>query len=337
MKATLSAACFSLLLGSLCAAAEPTPAAVTSEALRAGLVKSLAFLDKAGDTWIEEKSCNGCHHLPELLWSHREAKRRGFAIDQAKLDEWIEWANPKTKDIGAGLEQAGLMLMALPEKPPPSAVEVILKNQKADGSWNPSGQMSNMQRRDPAEVKGNSARLFLLALAASDAKPEVVEEAKKKAKGFLEDKLPPKALETLIYRCLYERKFGTPEAAEALRAEVIKQQHADGGWGYILAEPASNALGTGQALYLLGQTGGDDAAEVVRRGQQWLLAHQGQDGGWLADIRQFSKLDRSKPDKAKSLKDATMIYTDWGTSWATLGLLQGLPVVSEKQKVASKE
>jgi hypothetical protein len=38
-------------------------------------------------------------------------------------------------------------------------------------------------------------------------------------------------------------------------------------------------------------------------------------------------VDRSAPAEAKSLKDATMIYTYWGSAWATIGLLQAVPVV----------
>jgi hypothetical protein len=36
-------------------------------------------------------------------------------------------------------------------------------------------------------------------------------------------------------------------------------------------------------------------------------------------------MDRSAPTKAKSLAAATEIYHYWGSAWATLGLLHGLP------------
>ncbi len=295
-------------------------------ALRATITKSLGFLAREGDQWMEDKSCNGCHHMPELLWSHREAKRRGFAVDQSKLDEWIEWANPKTKDTGPGLEQAGLMLLALPEKPLPEATQAILKGQLPDGSWKPAGQFADMQRRGPPDAKSNSARLFLLALAASDASPQVVAETRKKAAALLEKTDPPTTVETWVFRGLYARKFGTPEELEAVRGEILKLQHEDGGWAYVVGQATSDALGTGQVLYLLGQVPAAPDGGAVERAQRWLQGTQREDGGWTGQSTLFSKIDRTGPQKAKSLKDVTGIYTFWGSAWATIGLLQWVPV-----------
>ena len=300
--------------------------AVTQDRLHAVITRSLGFLAKDGDRWIEEKSCNGCHHMPVLLWSHREAKRRGFAIDQAKLNEWIEWSDSKVVNAAPGLEQAGLMLLALPEKPPLDATKAILKGQQADGSWKPAGQFADMQRRNRAEAQGNAARLFLLALAASDVGPPVVEETRKKAAAWVENAEPPKSVETLVFRALYARRFGKPEEVDAVSAAILKLQHADGGWAYIVGEAASDALGTGQVLYWLGEVPGVEAAGAVERGRNWLLSTQREDGSWPAQSTLFSKVDRSGPTKASSLKNVTDIYTYWGSAWATIGLLQAVPL-----------
>lgn len=58
------------------------------------------------------------------------------------------------------------------------------------------------------------------------------------------------------------------------------------------------------------------------------MAHEHADGGrsWPIKVTYFSKNDRSAPDKAKSLKQATEIYTYWAAAWGTLGLLHGVPV-----------
>ena len=42
---------------------------------------------------MAEKNCNSCHHLPQVLWNHREAKMRGFTIDEQKFDEWLKWSD----------------------------------------------------------------------------------------------------------------------------------------------------------------------------------------------------------------------------------------------------
>ena len=38
------------------------------------------------------------------------------------------------------------------------------------------------------------------------------------------------------------RRFGSPERVEAFRAEILKLQHADGGWGWMIAEAQSDSL-----------------------------------------------------------------------------------------------
>jgi hypothetical protein len=56
---------------------------------------------------------------------------------------------------------------------------------------------------------------------------------------------------------------------------------------------------------------------------------QREDGGWPADFTRISTGDRSAPAKAKSFKDATMIYTYFASGWATIGLLQAVPLGGE--------
>ena len=94
-----------------------------------------------------------------------------------------------------------------------------------------------------------------------------------------------------------------------------------------MGENQSDPLATGEVLYALQPSSSDPpTAEAIARAQHWLLKTQRDDGSWPIDITHISKIDRSAPAKAKSLKDATGIYTYWGTSWATIGLLQGVPL-----------
>ena len=59
---------FLLLLGVFIVAARAEDAAKPDEArLRAAITKGLNFLAKEGDVWTNERDCNSCHHLPELL------------------------------------------------------------------------------------------------------------------------------------------------------------------------------------------------------------------------------------------------------------------------------
>ena len=66
-------------------------AQVNDAAVRDAVSRSLPFLEKEGVTWMKDRRCMSCHHVPLLLWSHRSAQAQGFTVDANKLAEWDEW------------------------------------------------------------------------------------------------------------------------------------------------------------------------------------------------------------------------------------------------------
>ena len=318
-----------LMLGIAVASAHAgdKPKPPTEAELRAVITKSLGFLAKGGDEWMAEKNCNGCHHMPELLWSQREAKLRGFPVDPKKFDEWLAWSVERATDKKPGLEEAALMILAMPDRPAPELTKLLAADQKPDGTWNPAGQFSTMQKRGMPDAQANSTRLSLLALGMSQPTKTEADAARTKAAAMLQKKDQPTATESLVYHTLYARRFGEPDDADALRVQLIKLQRGDGGWSSFIGENMSDPLATGQVLYALQPSSSDPhTAETITRAQTWLLKTQRDDGSWPIDITHISKMDRSAPANAKSFKNATEIYHFWGTSWATIGLLQGVPV-----------
>lgn len=334
MQASLRLAPLCALLAALSfsGASAGDPPKPDEAALRATITKSLGFLSTEGDRWIASKDCNGCHHMPGLLRSHREAQLRGFPIDQKKYEEWLAWTAERATDIKPGLEQVAFTMLALPERPAPELTKLIVAGQKADGSWAPAGQLADMQARGAADAQANAARIFLLALGTPASAHEELEAAQAKAAALLAKKDPPKTVDSLVYRALYARRFGPPEQVEATDAEILKHQRGDGGWSWNLGENQSDPLATGEALYVLQSATDPKAVAAIARAQTWLLATQRDDGSWPIDISHISKVDRSAPAKSKSLKDATGIYTYWGAAWATIGLLQAVPMESTAAK-----
>jgi squalene-hopene/tetraprenyl-beta-curcumene cyclase len=305
--------------------AGPSAQPPTEAELRAVITKSLGYLAKGSDEWMAERNCNSCHHLPQVLWNHREARMRGFTIDEQKFDEWLKWSGDNAKNIGPGREMTAFLKLAMPDKPVPELTQIIMQGQQPDGSWKPSGQFLGQKRAAP-EVTANSSRIFLLALAAGDNDQKASDDALAKAAAFIAKDGKPTSVETLAYRVLFARRLGKPEEVSAITGEIVSLQHADGGWGWQIKEPESDAIATGLALYALQPAADPLVRASITRAQHWLVAHQKDDGGWPVDYSKLSTTDRSKPEKAKSLKDATMIYSYWGTAWSTLGLLQGVPM-----------
>src|SRR5205085_461549 len=101
----------------------PTPAADVRKAVE----RSLPYLEKEGVAWMEKYNCLSCHHVPFLLWSHNEARARGFPIDRGKLARWTDWS------LDRSLSQRGLFkltekaLAALPCPALPAATLAKLK------------------------------------------------------------------------------------------------------------------------------------------------------------------------------------------------------------------
>lgn len=314
-----------LVVATVSARAEDVPPPNEAQ-LRAAATRSLGFLAKEGDTWMNEKTCNACHHMPLLLWSHRLAKERGFPIDAKVYDELIDWSNERSKEAKIGMEMQAFLKLATPGRPLPEVTNLIMSMRQPDGSWKPGPQFTSMQRRDANEATGNTVRIILLALGTQEADQAIVKETQVKVAALLNKNDPAKSVETLVFRALYARRFGTGEEFASLRAEMLELQHDDGGWGWVIGEEQSDPLATGEVLYALQQAPETISMEAIARARQWLLNHQREDGGWPIDITRISRMDRSTPEKSKSFKAATDIYTFWGSAWATISLLEGLPV-----------
>jgi hypothetical protein len=81
------------------------PAAVSAEDLRhepsdvnAAIDRGLAFLAQDALAWKEEHHCVSCHHAALVVWSMREAKLRGHAVETPVLAEMTKWV----AESGAG-------------------------------------------------------------------------------------------------------------------------------------------------------------------------------------------------------------------------------------------
>ena len=132
-------------MASAVSAAAPPDA--TSHAIRRGLDR----LRAGAASYTEKRQCFSCHHQALTVAALAEAKRRGFAIDEALLEDQVRFTlasfTPKLGQIRKGQSVPGgntmtaYGLFTLQKAKHPSddttsaLVEYLVVRQHADGSW----------------------------------------------------------------------------------------------------------------------------------------------------------------------------------------------------------
>src|SRR5262245_13440710 len=136
------------------AAETPVRALDDKEAIR----KGLAYVEAKSLSWLRQRKCASCHHVPMMVWVQRHAQQRGFAIDEKGLQEATNFLlaadnragivpNPGDPERGGNPFSllAALTTLAFHDagKEPEAGVQQTLKKatahilakQEPDGSW----------------------------------------------------------------------------------------------------------------------------------------------------------------------------------------------------------
>jgi squalene-hopene cyclase-like protein len=317
-----------LALSSVQAADKPAKEPDEQEAVRRGL----AYVEGKSMAWLRQRKCASCHHVPMMVWAQRDARLRGFKIDDKAMQEATDFllaadnrgnvvpspAEPERPGNPFSLMSAYTILAFRDggKSPEPAAQEImkkaaahVLAKQQADGSWKRfEGRAPIMDLQEPAT---------LLAAHVLDPQPKAGSDAAAKAarlREWLTANSKGESQTALSWRIMlgHERKA----SVELL----LKRQNADGGWSQV-KEMASDAYATGQAMYALLSRGGVDRnAPAIIKARDFLLKTQKPDGSWAMTSRPPN--NGAGKTGAGNLEPITVA----GSAWAVLGLLQRLPV-----------
>src|SRR4051794_31809931 len=158
----------------------------------AAIQRGLAFLANDAKAWKAEHNCVSCHHAALVVWSMREAKLRGFAVDEPVLAEMTKWvaesgdgkfsmARPASAPKAFN-PKAVWFALALGADPEPDAVSqkgmtLLLKTVKSDqtenGSWS-----AWPETRPPIQGDSDESMTALATLAVLPAAANGDDEAK---------------------------------------------------------------------------------------------------------------------------------------------------------------
>ena len=207
---------------------------------------------------------------------------------------------PVTTKLAATTEDPNLSARQTPLKQ-------IVRKQTADGSW---GQPLDERVPLGGPVE-DIAILSRLALLQSGDSSSGVRDCINKAAGWLDGHRDKTSLQGRNLRLLmnsYERRPAVE--LKPVIASILAEQHPDGGWSQT-TDMASDAYATGQALYVLARAGVKKRAPEMKRGVEFLLQTQREEGSWPMTSRA----------NAKNLSP----ITGAGTAWAVLGLIRASP------------
>lgn len=282
-------------------------------------------------------ACASCHHVPMTVLCMTEAKNRGYVVDDKALDYFREWSldtymkdrelKPVTQDKFGGsvlsLNTIYLSQAAAAELSPDEATGAALKKfaehiivkQEPDGSWKAGRTGYEPPIGDVSEVLTMQA---VLVLADAHDKGRIDDaswvQARDRALAWLQKNPPPEDRnQSLTQGVLMAQRFGKPGEIDAAIKRLLEQQNADGGWSQIKGS-LSDAMATGQSLYVLALAGADSQnKQAVGRAQAFLLRTQLADGSWWVISREKGR---------KSLASS-----HYGSGWATLGLIRTAPAL----------
>ena len=272
-----------------------------------------------------------CHHAALVIWSMREAKQRGHAVDEpvlAELTKWIaESGNGKfglerpTSAPNAASPKAVWFALALgldydPDEVALAGRKLLLTTVKSEQTEN--GSWSTWPETRPPIFGSSDESLTALAILAllpdAAAGDDSAKAASEKGIKWLTNTKSDDDPQSIALRLILWRRLGRPaEEWRQLVQRIRERQNDDGGWSQTKDMP-SDAWATGQALYALAQTDIKNDDPVISRAQIFLIQAQRDDGSWPMT---------SRPVKAGGEGSQSLIpITGAGSAWAVLGLVR---------------
>ncbi len=313
-------------------AAEPH---YSTDDIRLAISKSIPQLEKGSAGSADNRKCFTCHRQAAPILALVEAQRHGFEIDEHNLKRQLKHTADHLKrgqknylegrGQGGSVITAGYALWALEaggqesNETTTAVAGYLLQTQKNANHW------SQTSRRPP--TSGSDFTTTYLALrglatfGTSEQQPKIDARKEVVSKWLLDTS--PTETEDRVFR-LRAMKYvvASKDVVRATAAKLIKSQRSNGGWSQT-PDMESDTYATATVLVAL-LRGDEFTAEtpVVRRGIQYLLDTQLDDGTWhvVTRAKGFQEYFESGFPHGKD-----QFISIAASSWATLALSLTLP------------
>jgi ankyrin repeat protein len=276
------------------------PASVSRPRLARDAVElALARLQPAGPAFASRTRCISCHHQSLPAVAVTLAASRGARIDRTLASHPTRttlevWARSRENLMAGYCSVFGFLgnvtygLFALAEEgvapgPETDAVTTCLSGlQKPDGSWEGGDTRPPLSGRNPFVYTALAVR-GLMVYSPPGRREEIALRVAR-AREFLRRGVPRDTQEEAFKLLGLVWAGGSQREISAQVTRLIALQHAGTGWSQ-LPTMGPDAYASGQALFALRVAGTAASTEAYRRGVQYLLRTQLEDGTWYVRSR----------------------------------------------------
>ena len=304
-------------------------AAATPAAIRAAVGRSLPVLQRIDIPFIKKTGCVSCHHNTLVSMAVDAASRNRYRIDMALaaeqrriiagyLESWRE-RTLQNIPIAGGVDTVSYLLLGTraAAQPPDVATDAqaiwLRRRQHSDGHWAVQTIRPPIESND-IEVTAVSMRA--LQMYAPRTQRQEFQRAVDRARDWLAG-ARAHATEEHAFRVLGLSWAGAQRAiVQGAAGDLLAIQQRDGGWAQVPAM-TSDAYATGEALLALQHAGVGMNTPAFRRGVEFLLRTQLEDGSWYVK-------SRAEPIQAYFESGFPHRTDQWisaaATGWATIAL-----------------
>jgi ankyrin repeat protein len=317
---------------------KPHPAGTIQSAVQ----RSLPLLQRTDAGFTAKSGCVSCHNNSLVAMTVGLARKRGFRVDERIAAQQVRvnvsYLESKREALYQGFFTAQAGAEAFGDTFGPVVLAYVLvgldaerysadlntdaaamylkSRQMLDGRW----AYPRADTRQPLclDYLGQTAlSMRALQLYAPRANKPEYEKAVRLAAAWLA-KAEPKTYEDRVWR-LFGLSWagGEKDAVRKAVREILALQRPDGGWSD-LRTTKSNAYATGRTLVALQSAGLSAEDPAYRRGVQFLINTQMEDGSWHVKTRALAL----QPYFESGFPHG---FDQWisaaGTSWATMALI----------------
>jgi ankyrin repeat protein/mono/diheme cytochrome c family protein len=269
-----------------------------SGSVRGALERSLPPLQRADVAFIQRAGCVSCHNNSLTAMTMAAVRAKGVRVDEhtartqlQKIAAFLEENRERAlENVGlpGGIDTVSYILLGMAaEKYPSDSItdawaRYVKNNQSPDGRWQCGSLRPPLESSD---FQVTAASIRSVRTYGPKSQRADYDKAVERAVRWLE-RAQPTGTEEHAFKILGLIWGGGSQAViQKTAEELLALQQADGGWGQ-LSSLASDAYATGQALVALRESRALAVRNsAYRRGIQFLLDSQFEDGSWYVRTR----------------------------------------------------